>query len=389
MTSTQRKWIIPAFWDDRFLEELDKRNLCQHIYEIYGSLPSSFMGTMLTRASLPGVTLEEIKDFIEKTHSMDIRFSYALNALAMGNLEYTTEGQKKIVEFLEWLNDIRVDSVIVSNPFLAMLVRENFPSFEIGVSSAASVDSLPKARYWEEMGASSIKLPLVVNRNFSLIKSLAENIKIDLEVMVNQLCLYQCPMERYHTVTTNSDSQVIQKGKLPFPDWCRLKCNLIRWSHPSELIKSAIIRPEDIPLYQKYGIKYFKIIGRNRNMRDKIINTIEAYARGKWRGNLLDIVGVNANPPPYELTHFYPESEFKRYFSESLYYIDNAKLDGFIDYFIENGHKCSHMCGICRYCDEVAERVIELPSEKRLAEFLHALRNMEMALEHRESSLFA
>lgn len=390
MTPTQRKWVIPAFWDDSYLEELDNEGLSQYIYEVFGSLPSSFMGTMLTRASLPQVTPEELKDFVNKIHTMNIKFSYALNALSMGNFEYTNEGQREVSEFLEWLDDISVDSVIVSNPFLAMFIKVNFPSFEISISSAASVDSLQKARYWEEMGASSIKLPLAVNRNFPLIKSLTENIKIDVEVMVNQLCLYQCSLERYHTVTTNTDSQVIQKKKevLPFPDWCRLKCNLIRWSNPTELIKSPIIRPEDIPLYQKYGIKYFKIIGRNKNMRAKIINIIKAYKNETWQGNLLDIVGVNANPPPYELTQFYPEKEFKRYFSEPLYYIDNAKLDGFIDYFIENGHKCSHMCGICQYCDEIAERVIELPSEERLKEFLHALKNMEAALEHREGSLF-
>jgi len=390
MTSKQRKWVIPVFWDDKFLEELDNKGLSQYIHEIYGSLPSTFMGTMLTRASLPEVTPEEMKNFVKKVHSRGIKFSYALNALAMGNLEYTTEGQDKIFRFLEWLSDIEVDSVIISNPFLAALVKENFPSFEISISSTANVDCLQKARYWEAMGISSIKLPLVANRNFSLLKSLTENIKIDMEVMVNQLCLYQCPLERYHTVTTNTDSQAARKGKetQPFFDWCRLQCNLIRWANPEELIKSPIIRPEDIPLYQQYGIKYFKIIGRNKNMRGKIVNTIEAYVNNEWRGNLLDIVGVNANPPPYELMQFYPESEFKRYLSEPPYYIDNAKLNGFINYFIDNGHKCPYMCGICRYCDEVAERVITIPSEERLSEFLGALRKLETASERRDSSLF-
>ena len=384
MTSTQRKWIIPAFWDDRFLEELDNKGLSPHIYEVYGSLSSSIIGTMLTRASLPEVTPEEIKDFVKKAHSMNIRFSYTLNATAMGNLEYTDEGQKKISEFLKWLDGINIDSVIVANPFLAMLAKKHFPSFEISVSSAASVDSLRKAQYWQELGASSIKLPLAINRNFPLLKSLAENTKTDMTAMVNQLCLFQCPLERYHTITTNTDSRIIQRGEdaPAFLDWCRLKCNQTRWSNPSELIKSPIIRPEDVPLYQRYGIKYFKIIGRNKNMRAKIINIIEAYTKTKWEGNLLDIVGVNANPPPYELRQFYPESEFKRYFSEPLYYIDNAQLDGFIDYFIENGDKCSYMCGTCQYCDEVARRVTVLPAEERLKEFLHALKNLERASEY-------
>ena len=382
MASNQRKWLVPAFWDDAFLEELDSKDLSQHIYEFFGSLSSSAMGTMLTRASLPAVTVEDVESFVNKAHSLNIKFSYTLNALAMGNLEYTEEGQKEILKFLQWLHDIDVDSVIVSNPVVVALVKENFPSLEISVSSAACVDSLKKAKFWEEMGVSSIKLPLTANRNFQLLRSLSENSKVDLEVMVNQLCLYQCPMERYHTITTNTDSQIIQnREKAPFLDWCRLQCNLIRWSNPAELIKSPIIRPEDIPIYQSYGIKYFKIIGRNKNMRDKMINIIQAYVNGKWEGNLLDIVGVNANPPPYELKDFYPESEFDRYFSEPLYYIENTELDGFIEYFIENGYKCAYMCGVCKYCDEIAERAIRLPSEERLKQFLNALRDLESASE--------
>ena len=114
-------------------------------------------------------------------------------------------------------------------------------------------------------------------------------------------------------------------------------------------------------------------------MRNQIIDIIKAYVNEKWPGNLLSIVGVNANPPPYELTRFYPEDKFKRYFSEPMYYIDNTRLDGFVNYFIENGHKCSYSCGICKYCDEVSERVTSTPSQERLTEFLNALRELKAA----------
>jgi hypothetical protein len=83
---------------------------------------------------------------------------------------------------------------------------------------------------------------------------------------------------------------------------------------------------------QACGIKYFNLAGRSKKMRNKIIPILKAYQAGKYSGNLLDIVGVNANPPPAELAHFYPASDFEKYFTEPLYYIDNAKLAGFIDY---------------------------------------------------------
>ncbi|MFH1381320.1 MAG: U32 family peptidase [Chloroflexota bacterium] len=390
MAINERRWVIPAFWDKEYLVELEKEGLIPSIYEVYGSLSSSPMGSMRTRASLPEATTKDIGDFVQKLHTKGIKFSYALNAMTFRNSEYTAGGRKEIFKFLDWLKEIRADSVIIANPFLAKLIKEHY-TFEVSVSSVACVDSVQKAADWQEMKVASIKLPLVANRNFLLLRSIIKNTTAEVEVMVNQLCLYQCPFERYHTVTTYTDSQAAKRwGKAPaFLDWCRLNCNLIRWGNPAELIKSPFIRPEDVPLYRRCGVKFFKIVGRNKRMRNRIVTVIKAYQTGKWPGNLLDIVGINENPPPFEMTQYYPASDFEKYFTEPLYYVDNPKLAGFINYFIENGQKCSYLCGTCQYCDQTANRVVRLPSEERLKKFLDALNELDAATKTKESRLFA
>ena len=42
-----------------------------------------------------------------------IQFNYLLNAMCMGNAEYTREGQRALRKTLDWLSEIKVDSITV------------------------------------------------------------------------------------------------------------------------------------------------------------------------------------------------------------------------------------------------------------------------------------
>lgn len=370
---------VPMFWDNKYLDEIKKRDFDKHIYEFYGSLPASPLGGMRSGASLPEVNREEMEKFVKKIHHLDIRFSYALNAPSMHNMEYTINGKNLIFDFLDWLESIKVDSLVITNPYLGEIVKENYSSFDICVSSVANVNSVQEARAWKDLGISHIKLPISANRNFPLIKSLSEDVKVDVELLVNQLCLYKCHLKRYHSDFISHDSLNINEDTNAqfLLDWCRLKCNLIRWTDLSEIIKSPIIRPEDMQLYREYGVKKFKIVGRGKwNWSSgKILNMLQAYANEEWKGNWLDFVDMT--PPPVELMEFYSENEFHNLFSQPLCYIDNNLLEGAIKYFIDNGENCHLNCGSCKYCTELAKKVILVPSENRLQNYIRCLKLLD------------
>lgn len=43
-------------------------------------------------------------------------------------------------------------------------------------------------------------------------------------------------------------------------------------------------------------------------------------------------------------------------------YIDNRKLDGFLDFLMQSGCRGDN-CGACRYCHEVAEATVEVDAQ--------------------------
>ena len=47
-----------------------------------------------------------------------MKFSYLLNAPCMSNMEYEPNFHRKLIEHLQWINDIGSDYVIVTIPFL-------------------------------------------------------------------------------------------------------------------------------------------------------------------------------------------------------------------------------------------------------------------------------
>ncbi|GAI39936.1 unnamed protein product, partial [marine sediment metagenome] len=116
---------------------------------------------------------------------------------------------------------------------------------------------------FESLGADSITLDAHINRDFKLLKAIKSAVKCELSVLMNNLCLYQCPYEYYHynTLGHSSQSYNLLNG---FPmDYCVLRCTIDRLCDTSQIIKARWIRPEDIHVYEEIGIDVFKISGRS------------------------------------------------------------------------------------------------------------------------------
>ena len=103
------------------------------------------------------------------------------------------------------------------------------------------------------------------------------------------------------------------------------------------------IRPEDQKVYNEIGINYFKVSGRT-GTTEYLKTVLEAYMSENFEGNLLTLW------KPLQ-TIFSKESELTYQHPE---YIDNKKLDGFIDHWFKgDGFECENeMCGVtCKYCE--------------------------------------
>ena len=324
--------------------------------EIYGVLPTSMLGSGGAGPDISQVTAEQAEEYIKLAHSAGLTFNYLLNAPSMGNMEWDEDTHDELLKHLEWLSNAGVDHVTVAIPYLAELIKSQFPHLKVEVSTIAHVNSVARAKLFESLGADSIILHSNVNRDFKLLQAIRNAVKCELGVLTNSLCLYQCPYEYYHNNTLGHASQNYNSLNGFYMDYCVTHCTLERFRDTSQFIKSRWIRPEDIPIYEEIGIDFFKIAGRAMPS-EWIINATLAYSSGQCQGNLSSILYV-PNPKIDCADPVLASTQTARIVSPPKVYIDNQALEGFVDFFKKQD--CLSECAHCNYCQKTADKVVRL-----------------------------
>ena len=364
------------------------------VYEIYGKLTSDYFGGGRPSFYLPEVNRSQLAAFVKKTHEHGIEFNYLLNSSSMGNSEYTSEGQRKAEEILEWLDHIGVDSVTVATIYFLRLVKRRYPRIKVRVSSHRYTDNPRKVRFWVENGADYIVVSEVnIHREFKVLEVMQKAAQgVELQLIVNNWCRQDCAIAGNHAVSLSAASRNSSKG---FPlDYCSLLCNRIRLKDPVNYLRANWIRPEDIHLYEELGYHNFKIVERNTPTQI-LIERAKAYSEQRHDGNLLDLVQNYAYPEEKldgKTKDAYSLRRLVKYFVKpravnmlkftkvvdfgktgSVLYplkgpnpvqIDNRALDGFVDRFKERS--CQDLdCESCHYCHEWAENAVKIDPEWR------------------------
>jgi collagenase-like PrtC family protease len=345
--------FVPANWDRNLIPHLSR---IEADIEVYGVLPTSAMGSGGSGPNIPQMTLEQAEEFIRLAHSAGLPFNYLLNAPCMNNMEWHKSTHEALREHVAWLCDIGVEGVIVAMPYLLELVKCQFPQLRLEVSTISHVNSVARAQFFESLGADAIMLDSNINRDFKLLEAIRKAVKCELGILTNSSCLYQCPYEYYHNNTLGHASQTHNQLGGWYIDYCVLHCSMSNFSDLSQLIKARWIRPEDVHIYEELGVDFFKVGGRAMST-EWIINASEAYASLSYPGNLHDILN-NFSPKTRCVADNLSDTQITTLASPPKVYIDNQALDGFIDFFRKQD--CLSECGRCQYCQEIANRVVEI-----------------------------
>ncbi|MCK4670746.1 MAG: U32 family peptidase [Nanoarchaeota archaeon] len=339
---------IATNWDDKLIEELAKINNTakNRVFEVFGSIRCDFLGSCRPGIILPEISMEDIARHIKVCHKHNIKFNYIMNAISLHNREYDIELRKKVIDFVKNLVDVGIDAITITNPVLIEVIRKNFPELYICASTACKIDNLRRIKWYEDMGVNRIILETDINRDFKLLKKIADQTKLKLEVLTNLQCILHCPNNTYDYICDSFRSQELDKKF--FYNYPKIKCSYEKLQNPVEFIKSPWIRPEDLHYYEEIGIGIAKIAGREAST-DWLLNCAIAYANEKYDGNLFDLIGNMVissigrypidenNLPPIEIV------------------IDNKSLNGFIWIFKEKG--CNFDCKDCDYCERFAKNI--------------------------------
>ncbi len=341
---------------------------------LFGKLPFDIIGGARPGFVLPQVNRDYVKRYIQACHGKGIEFSYLLNAPCLGNLQYSRKGYRQIIDLLEWIDEAGADSVVVGVPYLIDLIRKRFPRLKVKASTTARVNTVRKALQYEDMGVEEIIIDEHINREFKTLEAIRKAVKCNLEILVNNICLWQCPYNYEHV---NHDGHASREGEeeancyLQYPGYL---CLYRKLTEPVELLKSPWIRPEDLPHYEALGYDRFKITERFKRT-PLLVEHVKAYENRRYDGNLLDLFTLPRKGAftPLHLEYFIkPEhvnilkvSELEKVFDlevRQLIQMDNRKLDGFIEHFKKvdcNQTSCSE----CLYCEKVFHEVAVVDRE--------------------------
>ncbi len=373
------KLSVPTNWDVELLEALRD----YPVENIYGAVDRSILGGGRPTCALSAVSKKQVERYIERTHSLGMKFTYLLNTSCLNNMEYDRNSYKKIIKYLKWINDLGVDYVTVTIPYLIEIIKNNFPALKVKISTIAHVDSVQKAKFFEALHADQITTDFMINRDFNLLKEIKEAVRCNIELILNDVCLYRCPFRYYHYNVVGHASQTLNPLKGFYLDYSLIKCSVIRFSSLKEIFKSRWIRPEDLNKYEAMGIDTFKISGRTRST-EWILNVVKAYVSRKYDGNLIDLLDCTESPnykaeyrfnmKKYKnLLNYISISPFKSYKNfhdwyftsrkiSDYIYIANDKLNGFIDFFKNND--CLSSCEKCNYCEKWAKDSITVNQDE-------------------------
>jgi len=362
------------------------------ITEVYGKLYLDAVGGGRVASALSFISKGKAKEHILRLRQKGYKFNYLINASCMDNLEYTRSGQKKLRKLLGWLVGAGVDAVTVSNPYIAMWVKKNYPTLSLVVSTIANVDSLNRAKFWEDLGADKITLhESAVNRNFKLIELICRSIKCKIQLIANDACLINCPTYANHAILSSHASQGWHVCGGYSLDYYNILCRFARISNLVNFIRASWIRPEDLSFYEGLGVNGIKLVDR-RLSSNMLIKIIDAYLSRQYQGNLIDLLpslqGKSYNNHKNWFRKFavikslmsanlFKVLRYSQVLSKVEISINNADLSGFIRNMPE---KCDLVsCQECGYCINIASKVVKVDQDylsKVLNEYSGVLNNL-------------
>jgi len=312
------------------LEAFDKLNQKYSpdiVKEVYGSIPNDMLGGVREDSRLSNISWKDIAKFSMLAKLNYIEVCYAINSPAI-TTEMCSKWIKEFQAGLQRLEDMGITHIIVASPAFAEFVKIYFPAMFIIGSTVMNLDSVNKISALSNL-FSRICPSTDRNRDKKFLRKSAEFCE-DLEILVNEMCLFRCPWRNYHYVQEAlnkyfwSTTKVFQLQNFPIN-----KCWERFVSVPHEILKSRWIRPEDISAYEEFGIEWFKLSGRTLS-ESWILNTVKAYLSRKYEGNLLDLFPIVAGSLKREKN------------TVRSIYIDNSRMDGFCEKFFE--HDCFSGC---------------------------------------------
>ncbi|MBN2524998.1 MAG: U32 family peptidase [Deltaproteobacteria bacterium] len=361
------------------------------VESVYGKMGGDLVGGGRSSYMLADLTFKQLKELIDQAHSYNKKFIYLLNSPCLSNKETTRKFNNELFAFIGTLVDMGVDGFVIAMPYILDLVKKHFPKVTVSVSTFAIINSITKAKIWEDKGADRIIIQQDQNRDFKLLDKIRRAVSCELELFANNLCMDQCPYPPFHAAFNAHSSATKELTRGFALDFCAYNCAQRRLQHPVEFLRGRFIRPEDLHVYEEIGIDVFKLADRMKSTR-WLTNVATAYNNRRYDGNLVELIGyplfrgegeegVVGDPIKWMMRPDFIHMDMLKLVrqmgqAKDMVFIDNTKLDGFVDYFKKHDCRTAICDEECTHCQKYTDRAVTLDAEnvaQRLAVYQEAV----------------
>jgi len=225
---------------------------------LYGADAVYIGGTFNLRANADNFTVSEISKAVEFAHSLNKKVYVTVN-IAMHNKELN-----KITDYLKELDEANVDAIIVSDPAIIKLAKEN-TNLVIHLSTQGSTLNKEAAMFWKNEGVSRI----VLARECSMedIKDIKYNVDIELEVFIHgAMCASysgRCVLSNFLTSRDSNRGGCSQICRWDFD--LKEEDEVLKGEKPFTFCTKDLSLMKYIPELVNLGVDSFKIEGRMRS----------------------------------------------------------------------------------------------------------------------------
>ena len=104
------------------------------------------------RANANNFSKEELKEASKIAHEMNKKLYVTVNIV------FHNEDLQGLTEYLKYLSTIKIDAIIISDPLIIDIIKENSIDLNFHISTQSSTTNKETVKFWQSKGAERIVL---------------------------------------------------------------------------------------------------------------------------------------------------------------------------------------------------------------------------------------
>ena len=323
------------------------------------------------RANAKNFGEDELKEAVEYTHSLGKKIYVAVNIFAFN------DDFEELEKYFVFLQSIKVDAVIISDPGVIYICKKVAPSLDIHLSTQANTTNKYSARFWADNGVK--RIVLARETKMEDIKGIRELLPSDVEIEAfvhGAMCISysgRCLLSNALTGRSSNRGDCVQACRWEFEFYEKN-----RKGSPLTITEDEkgtyILNSKDLNMIEhigeliKGGVYSFKVEGRMKSPY-YVASVINAYRKA------IDL--YYKNPTNYKPTQDLIDELFKnshRDYTTGFYFGDHDSV------CLETSQpKCDYafMAEVKGYDDEKGLLCVEMRNRFKIGDELEVLSNQD------------